>query len=161
MILFTYPTLTILIGVLFMGKSLHRSELLVLLLFHAGNGLRALSGFPTYYAERLERRSVHCNTVDASWSYLSGSADDRCPAMRHRAGDDRCHACGASAFVSQPLAAYLLPLRTYAYVAAIVAFNAVLPMFMTGVDRVDWSGTLGADRHYRTGADHSLRMVDS
>ncbi len=39
LILFTYPTLTILIGVLFMGKTLHRNELGALLLSYAGIGL--------------------------------------------------------------------------------------------------------------------------
>ena len=39
-------------------------------------------------------------------------------------------AAQAHFLVSQPLTAYLLPARTYAYVAAIVTFSTVMPMFM-------------------------------
>ena len=136
LILFTYPTLTILIGVVFMGKSLQRNELFALLLSYAGIGLA--------FAHDLEfsgdTRNVLIGGAFVFASsltyalYLSGSAP-----MIRRLGAARFTAlvmivstvaAQMHFFVSQPLSAYMLPGRTYAYVAAIVAFSTVLPMFM-------------------------------
>ena len=136
LILFTYPTLTILIGVLFMGKSLHRSELLALLLSYAGIGL----AFAHDLGFSGDTRNVLVGGLFVFASsltyalYLSGSAPmiKRLGAMRFTALVMIVATLAAQAhfLVSQPLTAYLLPLRTYAYVAAIVAFSTVLPMFM-------------------------------
>ena len=136
LILFTYPTLTILIGILFMGKTLHRNELGALLLSYAGIGLA--------FAHDLEFSADMRNVLiggtfvfasSLTYSlYLSGSAP-----MIKRLGSARftalvmmvsTAAAQAHFLVSQPLDAYILPPRTYAYVAAIVAFSTVLPMFM-------------------------------
>jgi len=136
LILFTYPTLTILIGVLFMGRSLHRNELYALLLSYAGIGLA--------FAHDLEFSSDMRNVVIGGLFvfgssltyalYLSGSAPmiKRLGAMRFTALVMIVSTAAAQAhfFVSQPVSAYFLPARTYAYVAAIVAFSTVLPMFM-------------------------------
>ncbi len=136
LILFTYPTLTILIGVLFMGKSLHRSELMALLLSYAGIGLA--------FAHDLEfsgdTRNVIVGAVFVFASsltyalYLSGSAPmiKRLGAMRFTAlvMIVATFAAQVHFLVRLPLTAYLLPLRTCAYVVAIVAFSTVLPMFM-------------------------------
>ena len=136
LILFTYPTLTILIGVLFMGKMLDRRELLALLLSYVGIGLA--------FAHDLEfsgdTRNVLIGAVLVFASsltyalYLSGSAPmiKRLGAARFTALVMIVSTLAAQThfFVSLPLSAYLLPARTYAYVVAIVAFSTVLPMFM-------------------------------
>lgn len=136
LILFTYPTLTILIGVLFMGRRLHRSELWSLLLSYAGIGLA--------FAHDLhfsgELRSVLLGSLFVFASsltyalYLSGSAP-----MIRRLGSARFTAlvmivstlaAQLHFLASQPLTAYALPWTTWAYILAIVAFSTVLPMFM-------------------------------
>lgn len=136
LILFTYPTLTILIGVLFMGKPLQRTELYSLLLSYAGIGLA--------FAHDLEFSGDTRNVVIGGLFvfassltyalYLSGSAPmiKRLGAMRFTALVMIVSTVAAQTHfvVSQPMAAYLLPLRMYAYVVAIVAFSTILPMFM-------------------------------
>ena len=136
LILFSYPTLTIPIGVLFMGKTLHRNELGALLLSYAGIGLA--------FAHDLEFSADTRNVLiggmfvfasSLTYSlYLSGSAP-----MIKRLGSARFTAlvmmvstvaAQTHFLVSQPLGAYVLPLRTYAYVGGIVVFSTVLPMFM-------------------------------
>ena len=86
--------------------------------------------------------------------YLSGSAPmiARLGAMRFTALVMIVSAIAAQAhfFVILPVRAYILPLRIYAYVIAIVAFSTVLPMFMQsasiariGAARSVLIGTLG------------------
>ena len=136
LILFTYPTLTILIGVVFMGRPLQRNEVYSLLLSYAGIGL----AFAHDLEFSGETRHVLIGSMFVFASsltyalYLSGSAPmiRRLGAMRFTALVMIVSTAAAQAhfFASQPLAAYRLPVRTYAYVAAIVAFSTVLPMFM-------------------------------
>ena len=136
LILFTYPTLTILIGVLFLGKTLHRNEILALLLSYLGIGL----AFSHDLEFSGETRAVLVGGLLVFGSsltyalYLSGSAP-----MIKRLGSARFTAlvmivatlaAQAHFFVNQPMTAYLLPARTYVYVVAIVAFSTVMPMFM-------------------------------
>lgn len=156
LILFTYPTLTILIGVLFMGKSLHRREVFSLLLSYAGIGLA--------FAHDLEFSGTAQNVLigglfvfgsSLTYSlYLSGSAPmiQRLGAMRFTALVMIVSTVAAQAhfLVSQPLAAYALPPRIYAYMLGIVAFSTVLPMFMQsesiariGAGRSVLIGTIG------------------
>lgn len=76
LILFTYPTLTVLIGVVFMGKALARRELGALLLTYAGIGLAfahdlQLSGDG---AAVLEGAAFVFASALAYALYLSGSA---------------------------------------------------------------------------------------
>ena len=136
LILFTYPTLTILIGVLFLGKTLQRNEMLALLLSYLGIGLAFVHDLE--FSGETRAVLVGGLLVFASSLtyalYLSGSAP-----MIKRLGSARFTAlvmivatvaAQAHFLVSQPLTAYLLPARTYAYVAAIVTFSTVMPMFM-------------------------------
>ncbi len=156
LILFTYPTLTILIGVLFMGKTLHRHQVISLLLSYAGIGLAfthdlAFSGAAG--SVLLGALLIFGSSLTYSL-YLSGSATmiARLGAMRFTALVMIISAVAAQAhfFVTLPLRAYVLPLRIYAYVVAIVAFSTVLPMFMQsasiariGAARSVLIGTLG------------------
>lgn len=156
LILFTYPTLTILIGVLFMGKQLQRRQMASLLLSYAGIGLAFMHDL-TFSGETraviIGGTFVFASSVTYAL-YLSGSAP-----MIRRLGAARFTALvmivsTAAAqlhfFVSLPLASYLLPARLYAYIVAIVVFSTVLPMFMQsasiariGAARSVLIGTLG------------------
>jgi drug/metabolite transporter (DMT)-like permease len=156
LILFTYPTLTILIGVLFMGKALHRHQVISLLLSYAGIALAFTHDLQFAGAAgtvMLGAVLVFGSSLTYSL-YLSGSAPmiARLGAMRFTALVMIVSAVAAQAhfFATLPLSAYLLPLRIYAYVLAIVAFSTVLPMFMQsaaiariGAARSVLIGTLG------------------
>ena len=156
LILFTYPTLTILIGVLFMGKALHRHQVISLLLSYAGIALAFTHDLQFAGAAgtvMLGAVLVFGSSLTYSL-YLSGSAPmiARLGAMRFTALVMIVSAVAAQAhfFATLPLSAYLLPLRIYVYVLAIVAFSTVLPMFMQsaaiariGAARSVLIGTLG------------------
>jgi drug/metabolite transporter (DMT)-like permease len=136
LILFTYPTLTILIGVLFMGRKLHRREAVSLLFSYVGIALafaHDLEFSGTRDAVIAGGLLVFASSLTYS-VYLSGSAPmiARLGAMRFTALVMIVSAVAAQThfFVSLPLAAYDLPPRIYAYVVAIVVFSTILPMFM-------------------------------
>lgn len=156
LILFTYPTLTILIGVLFMGKKLQRQQIASLLLSYAGIGLAFMHDLAFSGETRaviIGGTFVFASSVTYAL-YLSGSAP-----MIRRLGAARFTAlvmivstvaAQLHFFVSQPLTAYILPARLYACIAAIVVFSTVLPMFMQsasiariGAARSVLIGTLG------------------
>lgn len=137
LILFTYPTLTLLIGVFFMGKTLTRREMASLLLSYVGIGFA--------FAHDLEvggdMRAVLIGGTFVFASslcyacYLAGSAP-----LIHRLGATRFTALAMLVSVaatqlhfalSQPLAAWLQqPLPIYVYGAAMALFSTVLPVFM-------------------------------
>ncbi|RDE49166.1 MAG: DMT family transporter [Candidatus Accumulibacter meliphilus] len=157
LILFTYPTLTVMIGVLFMGKSLQRREIGALLLSYAGIGLvffhdLEFSG---------EARSVIIGSLFIFASslayafYLAGSGS-----MIQRLGSVRFTALAMLVsvlatelhlLVTQPLSVLLLqPLPIYAYAAAMALFSTVLPVFLQsaairriGASKSVMIGTLG------------------
>lgn len=136
LILFTYPTLTILIGVLFMGRTLHRREMYSLLLSYVGIGLAFAHDLSFSGAAGTVLTGgllVFASSLTYSL-YLSGSAPmiRRLGAMRFTALVMIVSTIAAQIhfFSSLPLSAYVLPARIYAYVVAIVAFSTVMPMFM-------------------------------
>jgi drug/metabolite transporter (DMT)-like permease len=115
LILFTYPTLTVLIGVFFMGKQLSRRELGALLLSYAGIGLAFVHDLK--FAEDLHAVLVGAAFVFASALsyafYLAGSGG-----MIQRLGAARFTALAMLVstvatqlhfFVSQPLTALIQP----------------------------------------------------
>ncbi|MBL8393190.1 MAG: DMT family transporter [Candidatus Accumulibacter sp.] len=136
LILFTYPTLTLLIGVLFMGKRLTGRELAALLLSYAGIGLA--------FAHDLEvvgdTGSVLIGAsfvLASSLSYAfylagSGPAIARLGAARFTALAMLVSTLATQVHfvVTQPLAALLQPWPVYAYGLAMAVFSTVLPVFM-------------------------------
>lgn len=136
LILFTYPTLTILIGVFFLKKPLHKREVASLLLSYVGIGLA--------FVHDLEVGGDTHNVIIGALFvlgssityalYLAGSGP-----MIERVGSTRFTALVMIAstiaaqthfFLTNPISTYNLPPRIYAYILAIVAFSTVLPMFM-------------------------------
>jgi len=156
LILFTYPTLTILIGALFMGKALQQRQVASLLLSYAGIGLAFVHDFEFSGAAgtvMLGGMLVFASSLTYAF-YLSGSVSmiARLGAMRFTALVMIAAAVAAQFhfLVTLPLSAYLLPVRIYAYVLGIVVFSTVLPMFMQsaaiariGAARSVLIGTLG------------------
>ena len=136
LILFTYPTLTLLIGVLFMGKPLARREIASLLLTYAGIGLAFAHDLRV--AGELTSVLIGAAFVFASSlcyaCYLAGSG----PAIT-RLGAARFTALAMLAstlatqihFVAmQPPSALLQPLPIYGYGVAMALFSTVLPVFL-------------------------------
>lgn len=156
LILFTYPTLAVLIGVLFMGKTLARREIYSLVLSYAGIGLA--------FAHDLniagDMRSVLIGAAfvfGSSLSYAFYQAGSE-PVI-HRLGAARFTALamlvsiattGFHFLATQPVASLELPLAIYLYGLAMALFSTVLPVFMTsaairrvGAAKVVLIGTLG------------------
>jgi drug/metabolite transporter (DMT)-like permease len=156
LILFTYPTLTILIGVLFMGQPLERREVGSLVLSYAGIALAfahdlELSGNSA--SVLLGAAFVFASSLSYAF-YLAGSAP-----MIHRLGAARFTALAmlvstaatqAHFFAVQPLSALSQPPLIYAYGIGMALFSTVLPVFMQsaairriGSSRAVLIGTLG------------------
>lgn len=135
LILFTYPTLTVMIGVLFMGKALSRREVGALLLSYAGIALAffhdlEFSGETT--AVLIGVAFVFASSLSYAF-YLSGSAS-----MIRRLGSARFTALAMLVstaatllhfIATQPLSALHQPLPIYAYAVGMALFSTVLPVF--------------------------------
>lgn len=156
LILFTYPTLTVLIGVLFMGKALQRREIVSLLLSYAGIGLvfaHDLEFSAETGAVLLGSAFVFASSLSYA-VYLAGSGP-----MIQRLGSARFTALAmlvstlATQFhflATQPLSALRQPLPVYVYGAAMALLSTVLPVFLQsaairriGATRSVMIGTLG------------------
>ncbi len=156
LILFIYPTLTVMVGVLFMGKSLEKRQIGALLLSYAGIGLA--------FAHDLQvAGDVGSVLIGAAFvfgsalSYALYSAGSEIAV--HRLGAIRFAALGIVVstvatqihfLMTQPLSALILPLPVYAYGAAMALFSTVLPVFWQsaairriGSARAVLIGTLG------------------
>lgn len=156
LILFVYPTLTVMIGVLFMGKSLEKRQIGALLLSYAGIGLA--------FAHDLQVAG-DVSTVLIGAAFVFGSALSY--ALYSAGSEIAIHRLGAIRFaalgivvstlatqlhflIAQPLAALILPPAVYMYGAAMALFSTVLPVFWQsaairriGSARAVLIGTLG------------------
>lgn len=156
LILFTYPTLTVIIGVLFMGKRLQRREIGSLLLSYLGIGLVFFHDLEfSGEARSLLVGSAFVFASSLAYAfYLAGSG-----ALIARLGSVRFTALAMLVSVlatelhllaTTPLAALRQPLPVYAYAAAMAVFSTVLPVFLQsaairriGAARSVMIGTLG------------------
>jgi len=135
LVLFTYPTLTVMIGVLFMGKKLARRELGALALSYAGIGLAFFHDLEFAGETRtvlLGAAFVFASSLSYAF-YLSGSATmiDRLGAARFTALAMLVSTLATLLhfFATQPLSALVQPLPIYAYGAGMALFSTVLPVF--------------------------------
>lgn len=156
LILFIYPTLTVLIGVLFMGKTLEKRQVAALALSYAGIGLafaHDLQVTDDMHAVLLGGAFIFGSAL--SYALYSAGAE---VAIR-RLGTLRFAALAiiVSTFatqlhfvLTQPFSALAQPLEVYAYAAAMALFSTVLPVFWQsaavqriGAARTVLIGTLG------------------
>lgn len=137
LILFTYPTLTILIGVLFMGKTASKREIGALVLSYAGIGLA--------FAHDLQLAGdMDAVLVGAAFVFASSLSY----AFYQAGSEPVIRQLGAARFtalamlvstlatllhfaVTQPVQALVQPLPIYFYAAGMALFSTVLPVFMT------------------------------
>jgi len=136
LILFTYPTLTVMIGVLFMGKKLSRREVGALVLSYVGIGLAFAHDLEFTGETRvvlIGAAFVFASSLSYAF-YLAGSAP-----MIQRLGAARFTALAMLVstaatqlhfFATQPLTTLVQPLPVYFYGAAMALFSTVLPVFM-------------------------------
>ena len=134
LILFTYPTLTILIGVLFQGKPFTRREVIAVALCYAGIGLAFIHdlGLGDTRSVLIGGALVFGSSISYAL-YISGSAP-----MIGRLGALRFSALAtliSSAVtllhfsLSQPLSAFVQPLPVYGWGLAMAIFATVIPVF--------------------------------
>lgn len=156
LILFVYPTLTVLIGVLFMGKRLERRQVAALVLSYAGIGLafaHDLKIAGDTHAVWLGAAFVFGSALTyALYSAGTELAVRRLGAIRFAALAIIVSTVATQLHfvVSQPLSALAQPLPVYLYGAGMAIFSTVLPVFWQsvairriGAARAVLIGTLG------------------
>lgn len=156
LILFIYPTLTLLIGVLAMGKRLERRQVGALLLSYAGIALA--------FAHDLEvTGEIDAVLIGAAFVFASALAY----AIYSAGAEVAIYRLGALRFAAlaiivstiatqihfvatQPFSALIQPVPVYLYAAAMALFSTVLPVFWLsaavrhiGAARAVLIGTLG------------------
>jgi drug/metabolite transporter (DMT)-like permease len=134
LILFTYPTLTILIGVFFQGKAFSRREGVAIVLCYSGIGFAFIHDLGLGDARSVWIGGALVFGSSVSYAlYLSGSAP-----MIARLGAMRFSALAmlmSSAVTllhfaaSHPLTAFIQPLPVYGWGLAMAVFATVLPVF--------------------------------
>ncbi len=134
LILFTYPTLTILIGVLFQGKAFSRREAVAIALCYSGIGFAFVHDLGLGEARDIWLGGALVFGSSISYAlYLSGSAP-----MISRLGPMRFSALAmlVSSAVTllhfaavQPLTAFIQPLPVYGWGLAMALFATVIPVF--------------------------------
>lgn len=134
LILFTYPTLTILIGVLFQGKAFTRREGVAIALCYTGIGFAFVHdlNLGDTRSVLIGGALVFASSVSYAF-YLSGSGPmiARLGAMRFAAlamlfssAVTLIHFLGV-----QPLTAFIQPLPVYGWALAMALFATVIPVF--------------------------------
>lgn len=134
LILFTYPTLTILIGVLFQGKAFTRRELVAVVLCYLGIGFAFVHDLGLGDAHNVWIGGALVFGSSVSYAlYLSGSGP-----MIARLGPMRFSALamlvssGVTLLhfaVSHPITAFIQPLPVYGWGLAMALFATIVPVF--------------------------------
>ena len=134
LILFTYPTLTILIGVFFQGKAFSKREGLALVLCYCGIGFAFIHDLGLGEARNVWIGGALVFGSSVSYAlYLSGSAPmiGRIGAMRFAAlASLMSSAVTLLHFVgTHPFSAFIQPLPVYGWGLAMAIFSTVVPVF--------------------------------
>lgn len=134
LILFTYPTLTILIGVVFQGKPFSRRELVALVLCYAGIGFAFVHdlGLGDARDVLIGGGLVFASSVSYAL-YLAGSAPmiGKLGALRFSALAMLVSTAATLLHFSlvQPLTVIVQPLPVYGWSLAMALFSTVIPVF--------------------------------
>ena len=134
LILFTYPTLTILIGVLFQGKPLTRREVIAVALCYLGIGFAFVHDLGLGEARNVWMGGALVFGSSVSYAlYLSGSGPmiSRLGAMRFSALAMLVSSAVTLLHFSlvQPLSAFIQPLPVYGWGLAMAVFATIVPVF--------------------------------
>ena len=134
LILFTYPTLTILIGVLFQGKPFSKREAVAVVLCYIGIGFAFMHDLGLGDAKDVWTGGALVFASSVSYAlYLSGSAPmiARLGAMRFSALAMLMSSAVTLLHFSSahPLTAFIQPLPVYGWGLAMALFATVVPVF--------------------------------
>ena len=134
LILFTYPTLTILIGVFFQGKSFSRREAIAVVLCYCGIGFAFIHDLGLGEARNVWIGGTLVFASSISYAlYLSGSGPmiARLGAMRFSALAMLVSSAVTLAHFasSHPLTAFIQPLPVYGWGVAMAVFATIVPVF--------------------------------
>lgn len=134
LILFTYPTLTILIGVVFQGKPFSRRELVALVLCYAGIGFAFVHDLGLGDARDVLVGGGLVFASSVSYAlYLAGSAPmiGKLGALRFSALAMLVSTAATLLHFSlvQPLTVIVQPLPVYGWSLAMALFSTVIPVF--------------------------------
>ncbi|MDP2881944.1 MAG: DMT family transporter [Azonexus sp.] len=134
LILFTYPTLTILIGVLFQGKPFTRREVIAVALCYLGIGFAFVHDLGLGDARSVWIGGALVFASSVSYAlYLSGSGTmiARLGAMRFSALAMLVSSAVTLAHfsASHPLTAFIQPLPVYGWGLAMALFATIVPVF--------------------------------
>lgn len=134
LILFTYPTLTILIGVFFQGKAFSRREGIALVLCYCGIGFAFVHDLGLGETRDVLIGGALVFGSSVSYAiYLSGSAPmiGRIGAMRFAALASLVSSAVTLLHfaATHPLSAFIQPLPVYGWGVAMAAFSTVIPVF--------------------------------
>ena len=134
LILFTYPTLTIMIGVLFQGKPFSRREAVAVLLCYSGIGFAFIHDLGQGEAREVWIGGALVFGSSVSYAlYLSGSAPmiGRLGAMRFSALAMLMSSAVTLLHFSlvQPFTAFIQPLPVYGWGLAMALFATIVPVF--------------------------------
>lgn len=134
LILFTYPTLTILIGVLFQGKPFTRREVIAVALCYLGIGFAFVHDLGLGDARDVWIGGALVFGSSVSYAlYLSGSGPmiARLGAMRFSALAMLVSSAVTLAHfsVSHPITAFIQPLPVYGWGLAMAVFATIVPVF--------------------------------
>jgi drug/metabolite transporter (DMT)-like permease len=134
LILFTYPTLTILIGVLFQGKPFTRREMLAVALCYLGIGFAFVHDLSLGDTRSVLIGGALVFGSSVSYAlYLSGSGTmiTRLGAMRFSALAMLVSSAVTLAHfsASHPITAFIQPLPVYGWGLAMAVFSTIVPVF--------------------------------
>lgn len=134
LILFTYPTLTILIGVLFQGKPFTRREVIAVALCYLGIGFAFVHDLGLGEARNVWIGGALVFGSSVSYAlYLSGSGTmiARLGAMRFSALAMLVSSAVTLAHfsASHPITAFIQPLPVYGWGLAMAVFATIVPVF--------------------------------
>jgi drug/metabolite transporter (DMT)-like permease len=134
LILFTYPTLTILIGVLFQGKPFTRREMVAVTLCYLGIGFAFIHDLNLGDAHSVMIGGALVFTSSVSYAlYLSGSGPmiARIGAMRFSALAMLFSSAATLVHfvLAQSMSAFIQPLPVYGWGLAMALFSTIVPVF--------------------------------
>jgi drug/metabolite transporter (DMT)-like permease len=134
LILFTYPTLTLLIGVFFQGKAFTRRQVVAVALCYAGIGFAFVHDLGLSDARNVWIGGALVFASSVSYAlYLSGSATmiARLGAMRFSALAMLVSSAVTLAhfLASHPVSAFVQPLPVYGWGLAMAVFATIVPVF--------------------------------
>jgi len=135
LVLFLYPTITLLLSALFLGKYVSRRDIVSLVISYAGLALVLSQGFTGHNRDLMWGALLVFGSALCYAGYLvSGSqVVTRIGSMRFSAyaSSVACVLCIMQFLLLRPLSALQLPLEVYALAVAMALVCTVLPIFVT------------------------------